>query len=635
MIMLALRTDTAVMAFKVSPDGVSARRINPAFPLTMVAKEPPAVVATAKEKTMRELEPHAPDVAPSEEQMQQLPQLQWQLDDEGSAVPQSSSTTTTTTLKQNKKDASPKTKKTQEIVMSRMSFAPPAVQKRHDDLIEELWAQEQVVNKLRYNVSKLTRTLDDTMAAWQKEEEKVAEEKIPLLEKLEKFTQGLFQLQTSEQKDQQQHTALVQNYAATQKVLEQQVTQLQDTIVTTRNQMRTEQNRFERLSQMLEEVEGTLEWETQEFELEQADLVEALDNEKTQLANLTKGFDQESQTWDQECATLRSNIKAQKEAFDKLQLQTIKQGRQDHLQQSMALQRSIEAQELATQVVSKELAAVHSNQSLALTLLQINLTVCEEDYQSLQQQLQEETTAFLKFETELEENLAAATKERESLTAQLQEQQTEWTKEQEVFQQRLVAEQERIDRLQQQLATEQQQRLERREEWNVQQEGHAEQRRRIASRMHGRFAHLRSVLHEKWQSAKHQGRHTKHALTELYELNLDQTQLALTSLQESLDMSRASERAVKLFLQDESTYNMEETKRIIDRGYTNLLERTQEDIDTLQKRERSLEHDLEEQDQAVKQMEGSLRAIARSCWQLTRQRARRARQRVKKVLLRR
>ena len=521
---------------------------------------------------------------------------------------------------------------TKMVVMSGLSMAPKDVQKKHDQLLEQMWEQEQVVIALQRNATQLESTLTYKTAQLDRLQTTVKEETTSLRSKIVQFKQKLRQRKDAPQQAEKDHQAKMATYQKRQNEIEEEVSILQKDIVRVTNEMRTEQERFATLSQRMEEVDGTQEWEEAEFQRESQELADMQIAQQLELDELQATVTNGTNVIEQARSALRGqleNVQADIREITK----RMRDFRQDHLSQSIFLEKAIRKEELDTENLRQGVDSQHTIHSTILGDLQSQLEKTQKENEQVQQLLIQETTAFLERETQLKDTLVDFNKTKDLLQYKLQAIETQSANEKEWLNGRLSVNSRRLAVVEKQAEFERRRHDEVREGWQAEEMDRRGRTRQAKRNMSSRFFQLRSALIGKLQSAKQEGRSHGKMMVDFYEQDVTDTKNAIQYLEESILLSRRNLEDLKglIYGVSETTETLLSTQTKLNNGLTDRLTRANVDLKMLKEDEAALLQRLRQRDDDVAELEGSWKAIRRASWQLTKRRARR----VRKFFLRR
>lgn len=622
-VVLALRLNEATAAAFASSSphnskvkSFGATSINKQVPLTVVQKSTQQEEAQATEentatskvqednnndKAQPVFQPRPPDMGPPEQSLR----------------------FNTQTSTSGKRAERPGTSPTKMVVVS--GAAPRDIQEKHDQLIEKMWEQEQVVLALQRNTTQLESTLTYKTAQLERLQATVKEETPSLKAKIDQFQQKLRQRNDAPQAE-KDHQAKIATYQKRQTELEQEVSVLQKDIVRVTNEMRTEQERFATLTQRMEEVDGTQEWEEAEYQRESQELIEMRTAQQLELDELQATVTNGTNVIEQARLALRSPLKSVQADIREI-AKKMRDFRQDHLSQSIFLEKAIRKEESDTEDLRQVANSQQSNHSNILGDLQSQLAKTQKENEQVQQLLVQETTAFLERETQLKDTLVDFNKTKDLLLYKLQSIETQRGNENEWLNGRLSVNSKRLAVVEKQVQFETRRHDMVRQGWQAEENDRRGRTRQAKRNMRSRFFHLRSAMIGKLQSAKKEGRSHEKMMVDFYEQDVADTKNALQYLEESIVLSRRNLEDLQglIYGESETTETLVSTQTKLNNGLTDRLTRANVDLKMLKEDEAALLQRLRQREDDVAELESSWKAIRRATWQLTKGRARRLR----------
>lgn len=557
-------------------------------------------------------QPRPPDMGPPKQSLRFL----------GNNTNGDSTVPTTASTTSNKKKSDQKTA----VFFSGIFLEPKEIQDQHDQLLEEMWEQEEVLLKLQQNSSQLESTLVYKRAQLDRLKMTGVNETSSLKAKLEQFTKQLQFNRKDQPQAEKEHQTKVKEYQKKQATLEQQVTVLQTDLVRITNEMRTEQERFATLTQRMDEVSGTQEWEAAEFEQLQEDLLAESAEQQLAITNLQANVANGTTVMDQQRMELRSQLSNRKTESTTIDTQ-LRDYRQDHLSQSIFLENAIRNQRADTAEEREQLDASKSNHSSILDGVRAQLEGRRNENEQLQLQLQQETVEFLELESQLKDTLVDANQTKDLLLLKIKTLQSKWDGEQAYLTGRLELDSKRLAILQKQLGYESAGHGKDRAEWKGKRDDRLGRTRGARIEMQRRFSLLRSLLHGRWQSAKQEGRAHEKMLIGFYEQDVADTKNAILYLTESVALSRQNLKDLQqlVYGTSQTAESLESAKKNLEHGLTDRLTRANQDMHYLKGDKIELQQVLHQREDDIDELETSGRAIARASWKLTKRRARKLR----------
>jgi hypothetical protein len=584
----AFQANLPVVARRLHHDGVIIIR---------VMKEPPSQDEALE--VMPLLTPHPPKTVPPE---QRFMMKELSLDDDQEEPPRGVGEGTSTNMKKNE---------------------------QLEQLIDKMWATEQVLQDLQKNATRLQTTLQSkqdvlTEIANAQQEEETLRRHVDLQ------AQQAAEWGRQDKQIERDHEKAIAQYKTRQGELEEQVAALQKQLVETQMKIRAEQDTYAGFTQRLAEVDGTQDWESSEFEREKAELLATMANQQAQLESLQAQWSEEEAVFVTSNGELRTRLNAIRTELqqEESQLDNLRDG---HKSQRIELQQSIEEQELLVREAQNELSLCRSNKTEIIQQLQQQIESSDAQCNDLQEQLRNQSLQFLIQESGLNKQLALTNKTCEELAQKLENQETLHNWEQGFMQRRIEAEAQRIQMIQTQLEKEQLASNKIRHNLHSTIAATAARQQSTAAKMmKPRFDRLRSVLTGRWHAAKREGRVMERSLKERYEGNVLEMNTTMQVLQDSVCLSIESRQKLQRAAEQECI----EAKELWDwhksmEGRMNAnLQQVQLELDYLHDDQRQLQQLLVQKELEVEQLESSGRAILRAIWKLTRERLRGTRKRI-------
>ncbi|CAB9524889.1 expressed unknown protein [Seminavis robusta] len=512
------------------------------------------------------------------------------------------------------------------------STATKSMKEQHDQLVEDMWATEQVLQVLRANVTELEGVLETKQAQVD------TNDGLQDLRRMVEQSQAEWEALQSETKERERsENDILSEYQDKQTELEEQVSVLQEQLVETQMKIRSEQDTYLQLTQRIAEVDGTQDWESTEFQQEQEKMQSDFLDKKAQLEQIQAEFDAQETELTQANAQIRAQLETLQEQAeqDESQLAALQE---NHKAQRNELQAAIQQQETMVAQAQDNIVKAQNDTQQDLQQLKLELAQVESQQEELQETLRTTSLDHLIQESKWQGMLARTNKAVQKLNSTLVRDTSRHSWEREYLLDRLQAETKQWQLVHDQLQKERLQHdKERQSSWQPQWDQTAQRQQTAASFMKNRYAQLRSTFRQRWRTAKQEGRRMEESLTEQYERNLQDMNTTLALLQETVTLAGQSRRTLQLAAEQETldAKQLWEHHSTMGNRMTNNLQQAQLEAEYLEQDQKELSRVLQQTEEDIVQMESSLRQILRATWRLTRQRVRNRRRRIVDRILRR